>query len=401
MGLNDTPSGERVHIGFFGRRNAGKSSLVNAVTGQELAVVSQTRGTTTDPVSKAMELLPVGPVVIIDTPGFDDEGALGELRVRKTRQVLNRTDVAVLVADSTEGLKECDRELIALFRQKEIPYLIAWNKSDLLTEIPEESASEIYVSATERIHIEELKEKIARLGKTEENKLMLVGDLIHPGDLVVLVIPIDKAAPKGRLILPQQQVIRDILEAEAAAVCVKEYELRETLDKFREPPALVITDSQVFAKVSADVPPEIPLTSFSILMARYKGLLDMAVRGVAAVEKLQDGDTVLIAEGCTHHRQCDDIGSVKIPRWLKNYTGKKLNIELCSGREFPDDLSKYALIIHCGGCMLNEREVRYRMKCAADQQVPITNYGIAIAYMQGILKRSIGIFPHLLLEFEE
>ena len=401
MGLNDTPSGERVHIGFFGRRNAGKSSLVNAVTGQELAVVSQTRGTTTDPVSKAMELLPVGPVVIIDTPGFDDEGALGELRVRKTRQVLNRTDVAVLVADSTEGLKECDRDLIALFRQKEIPYLIAWNKCDLLTEIPEESASEIYVSATERIHIEELKEKIARLGKTEENKLMLVGDLIHPGDLVVLVIPIDKAAPKGRLILPQQQVIRDILEAEAAAVCVKEYELRETLDKFREPPALVITDSQVFAKVSADVPPEIPLTSFSILMARYKGLLDMAVRGVAAVEKLQDGDTVLIAEGCTHHRQCDDIGSVKIPRWLKNYTGKKLNIELCSGREFPDDLSKYALIIHCGGCMLNEREVRYRMKCAADQQVPITNYGIAIAYMQGILKRSIGIFPHLLLEFEE
>lgn len=401
MGLNDTPSGERVHIGFFGRRNAGKSSLVNAVTGQELAVVSQTRGTTTDPVSKAMELLPVGPVVIIDTPGFDDEGALGELRVRKTRQVLNRTDVAVLVADSTEGLKECDRELIALFRQKEIPYLIAWNKCDLLTEIPEESASEIYVSATERIHIEELKEKIARLGKTEENKLMLVGDLIHPGDLVVLVIPIDKAAPKGRLILPQQQVIRDILEAEAAAVCVKEYELRETLDKFREPPALVITDSQVFAKVSADVPPEIPLTSFSILMARYKGLLDMAVRGVTAVEKLQDGDTVLIAEGCTHHRQCDDIGSVKIPRWLKNYTGKKLNIELCSGREFPDDLSKYALIIHCGGCMLNEREVRYRMKCAADQQVPITNYGIAIAYMQGILKRSIGIFPHLLLEFEE
>ena len=401
MGLNDTPSGERVHIGFFGRRNAGKSSLVNAVTGQELAVVSQTRGTTTDPVSKAMELLPVGPVVIIDTPGFDDEGALGELRVRKTRQVLNRTDVAVLVADSTEGLKECDRELIALFRQKEIPYLIAWNKCDLLTEIPEESASEIYVSATERIHIEELKEKIARLGKTEENKLMLVGDLIHPGDLVVLVIPIDKAAPKGRLILPQQQVIRDILEAEAAAVCVKEYELRETLDKFREPPALVITDSQVFAKVSADVPPELPLTSFYILMARYKGLLDMAVRGVAAVEKLQDGDTVLIAEGCTHHRQCDDIGSVKIPRWLKNYTGKKLNIELCSGREFPDDLSKYALIIHCGGCMLNEREVRYRMKCAADQQVPITNYGIAIAYMQGILKRSIGIFPHLLLEFEE
>lgn len=401
MGLNDTPSGERVHIGFFGRRNAGKSSLVNAVTGQELAVVSQTRGTTTDPVSKAMELLPVGPVVIIDTPGFDDEGALGELRVRKTRQVLNRTDVAVLVADSTEGLKECDQELIGMFKQKDIPYLIAWNKCDLLTEVPQESAGEIYVSATEKIHIEELKEKIARIGKTEESKLMLVGDLLHPGDLVVLVIPIDKAAPKGRLILPQQQVIRDILEAEAAAVCVKEYELRETLEKFNEPPALVITDSQVFAKVSADVPPEVPLTSFSILMARYKGLLDTAVRGVAAVERLQDGDTVLIAEGCTHHRQCDDIGSVKIPRWLKNYTGKKLNIELCSGRDFPEDLSKYAMIIHCGGCMLNEREVRYRMKCAEDQEVPITNYGIAIAYMQGILKRSIGIFPYLLSELED
>lgn len=401
MSLNDTPSGERVHIGFFGRRNAGKSSLVNAVTGQELAVVSQTRGTTTDPVSKAMELLPVGPVVIIDTPGFDDEGALGELRIRKTRQVLNRTDVAVLVADSTEGLKACDQELIGLFRQKEIPYLIVWNKCDLLAEIPEESAGEIYVSATEKIHIEELKEKIARLGRTDDSKLMLVGDLLHPGDLVVLVIPIDKAAPKGRLILPQQQVIRDVLEAEAAAVCVKEYELRETLEKFKEPPALVITDSQVFAKVSADVPPEVPLTSFSILMARYKGLLDTAVRGVAAVERLQDGDTVLIAEGCTHHRQCDDIGSVKIPRWLKNYTGKKLHIELCSGRDFPDDLSKYSLIIHCGGCMLNEREVRYRMKCAVNQEVPITNYGIAIAYMQGILKRSIRIFPYLLSELED
>ena len=362
MGLNETPSGERVHIGFFGRRNAGKSSLVNAVTGQELAVVSDTRGTTTDPVSKAMELLPIGPVVIIDTPGFDDEGALGELRVRKTRQILNKSDVAVLVADCTEGLKDCDRELIEIFRQKEIPWLLVWNKCDLKPEHPEAKENEIYVSATEKIEIEALKEKIAAIGKTEENKLMLVGDLMHPGDMAVLVIPIDKAAPKGRLILPQQQVIRD---------------------------------SQVFAKVSADVPESIPLTSFSILMARHKGLLDTAVRGIAAVEDLKDGDTVLIAEGCTHHRQCDDIGSVKIPRWLKNYTGKKLNIELCSGREFPEDLSKYALIIHCGGCMLNEREVRYRMKCAVDQDVPITNYGIAIAYMQGILKRSVSMFPYL------
>ena len=373
MGLNETPSGERVHIGFFGRRNAGKSSLVNAVTGQELAVVSDTRGTTTDPVSKAMELLPIGPVVIIDTPGFDDEGALGELRVRKTRQILNKSDVALLV----------------------------WNKCDLKPEHPEAKENEIYVSATEKIEIEALKEKIAAIGKTEENKLMLVGDLMHPGDMAVLVIPIDKAAPKGRLILPQQQVIRDILEAEGAAVCVKEYELRETLEKFKEPPAIVITDSQVFAKVSADVPESIPLTSFSILMARHKGLLDTAVRGIAAVEDLKDGDTVLIAEGCTHHRQCDDIGSVKIPRWLKNYTGKKLNIELCSGREFPEDLSKYALIIHCGGCMLNEREVRYRMKCAVDQDVPITNYGIAIAYMQGILKRSVSMFPYLAEELPD
>ena len=349
MGLNETPSGERVHIGFFGRRNAGKSSLVNAVTGQELAVVSDTRGTTTHPVSKAMELLPIGPVVIIDTPGFDDEGALGELRIRKTRQILNKSDVAVLVADCTEGLKDCDRELIEIFRQKEIPWLLVWNKCDLKPEHPEAKENEIYVSATEKIEIEALKEKIAAIGKTEENKLMLVGDLMHPGDMAVLVI----------------------------------------------------TDSQVFAKVSADVPETIPLTSFSILMARHKGLLDTAVRGIAAVENLKDGDTVLIAEGCTHHRQCDDIGSVKIPRWLKNYTGKNLNIELCSGREFPEDLSKYALVIHCGGCMLNEREVRYRMKCAVDQEVPITNYGIAIAYIQGILKRSVSMFPYLAEELQE
>lgn len=401
MGLNDTPSGERVHIGFFGRRNAGKSSVVNAVTGQELAVVSDTKGTTTDPVKKAMELLPIGPVMIIDTPGFDDVGALGEQRVKKTKQILNRTDVAVLVIDAVEGMQQCDQELQNIFEEKQIPYLLVYNKMDLLEQIPEEKQREIYVSALKKERIEELKERIAAIGKVSDGKLQLVGDLIHPSDLVLLVIPIDKAAPKGRLILPQQQVIRDVLEADGAAICVKEYELRELLDKLGTTPALVITDSQVFAKVSADVPEEIPLTSFSILMARYKGLLDTAVEGVTAIDSLKDGDRILIAEGCTHHRQCDDIGSVKIPRWLRNYTGKELEIETCSGQSFPEDLSPYTLVIHCGGCMLNEREVRYRMKCAKDQQVPITNYGIAIAFMQGILKRSVQMFPHLSVLFQD
>lgn len=401
MGLNDTPSGERVHIGFFGRRNAGKSSVVNAVTGQSLAVVSDTKGTTTDPVSKAMELLPMGPVMVTDTPGFDDEGALGELRVQKTRQVLGSTDVAILVVDVMEGMTEADRQLLALFRKQQQPYLVVWNKCDLLDEIPACRETEIYVSATEKINITLLKDRIAQLGKNDEAKFQLVGDLIHPEDLVVLVIPIDKAAPKGRLILPQQQVIRDILEADASAICVKEYELRGLLERLVTAPALVITDSQVFAKVSADVPEQIPLTSFSILMARYKGLLDEAVRGAAAIERLKDGDRVLIAEGCTHHRQCDDIGSVKLPRWLKNYTGKHLEFETCSGREFPEDLSRFSLVIHCGGCMLNEREMRSRMKRASVQEIPITNYGIAIAYFQGILKRCIGMFPHLLAELEE
>lgn len=401
MGLNDTPSGERVHIGFFGRRNAGKSSVVNAVTGQELAVVSDTKGTTTDPVKKAMELLPIGPVMIIDTPGFDDVGALGEQRVKKTKQILNRTDVAVLVIDAVEGMQQCDRELQNIFEEKQIPYLLVYNKMDLLEQIPEEKQREIYVSALKKERIEELKERIAAIGKVSDGKLQLVGDLIHPSDLVLLVIPIDKAAPKGRLILPQQQVIRDVLEADGAAICVKEYELQELLDKLGTTPALVITDSQVFAKVSADVPEEIPLTSFSILMARYKGLLDTAVEGVTAIDSLKDGDRILIAEGCTHHRQCDDIGSVKIPRWLRNYTGKELEIETCSGQSFPEDLSPYTLVIHCGGCMLNEREVRYRMKCAKDQQVPIANYGIAIAFMQGILKRSVQMFPHLSVLFQD
>lgn len=408
MGLNDTPSGERIHIGFFGRRNAGKSSVVNAVTGQELAVVSDTKGTTTDPVSKAMELLPLGPVMIIDTPGFDDEGHLGELRVRKTKQILNRTDIAVLVIDGTEGIKQCEEELLAIFKEKEIPYLLVYNKEDILSEEQKNilsteqkgQANRICVSVLEKTHINELKEKLARLVKTDNQKLQLVGDLIHPADLVVLVIPIDKAAPKGRLILPQQQVIRDVLEADGAAICVKEYELRELLDTIGKCPAMVITDSQVFAKVSADVPEEIPLTSFSILMARYKGFLEEAVMGAAAIDRLKDGNRILISEGCTHHRQCDDIGSVKIPRWLKNYTGKQLTIETSSGREFPEDLSPFSLVIHCGGCMLNEREMKYRMKCAKDQNIPFTNYGTAIAYMQGILERSIGIFPYLLEELK-
>ena len=416
MGLNDTPSGERVHIGFFGRRNAGKSSLVNAVTGQEMAVVSDVKGTTTDPVRKAMELLPIGPVMIIDTPGFDDAGALGEKRVQRTKQILNRTDVAVLVVDGTEGLAECDRELIGIFEEKEIPYLIVYNKADLVEPVsaggrPEtetsnravvpktdgkESADRIvYVSALRGEGIYELKEKIAEFGRSASEPRPLVSDLVGPADLVVLVIPIDSSAPKGRLILPQQQVIRDILEAGGAAICVKDTELSEVLAKLPGKPALVITDSQAFGRVSADVPENVLLTSFSILMARYKGLLDTAVEGVAAIDRLKDGDTVLIAEGCTHHRQCEDIGTVKIPAWLHKHTGKDLKIETCSGQSFPEDLSPYALVIQCGGCMLNEREVRYRMKCAKDQGVPITNYGIAIAYMHGILKRSVEVFPHL------
>lgn len=401
MGLNSTPSAERVHIGFFGRRNAGKSSVVNAVTGQELAVVSEVKGTTTDPVQKAMELLPMGPVVIIDTPGIDDEGTLGEQRVRKTKQILNKTDVAVLVVDKTVGITGVEEELLQIFQEKKIPYVVAFNKQDLPQgSVPNEKYA-IAVSAKTGFQVAELKEKIAGLTITEEPKLKIVGDIIKPSDFVVLVVPIDKAAPKGRLILPQQQTIRDILESDATAIVVKEYELRETLEQLGKKPSLVITDSQVFAKVSADTPRDIPLTSFSILFARYKGNLQTAVQGAAAIESLRDGDKVLISEGCTHHRQCDDIGSVKIPRWLKNYTGKELQIELSSGTEFPEDLSQYKLIIHCGGCMLNEREMKYRQKCAGDQNVPITNYGIAIAYMQGILRRSVEMFPHILAELPE
>lgn len=401
MGLNDTPSADRIHIGFFGKRNAGKSSVVNAVTGQDMAVVSDVKGTTTDPVYKSMEMLPMGPVMIIDTPGIDDEGTLGELRIKKTRQVLNKTDVAVLIIDATCGKTDSDRELIRLFEEKKISSIVVYNKSDLLTGEMSLNDNEMIVSATEKINIEQLKERIASLAPADEQKLKLVGDLISPSDFVVLVVPIDKAAPKGRLILPQQQTIRDILEADAAAIIVKEFELRDVLANLGKKPKLVITDSQVFAKVSADTPKDIFLTSFSILFARYKGLLAEAVKGAAALEKLKDGDTLLISEGCTHHRQCDDIGRVKLPRWIKNYTGKQLNFEFTSGAEFYDDLSKYKLIVHCGGCMLNEREVKYRQKCAMDQTVPITNYGIIIAYMQGILKRSLEIFPHILMELEE
>ena len=394
MSLNNTPSGERIHIGFFGRRNAGKSSLVNAVTGQDLAVVSDVKGTTTDPVSKAMELLPLGPVMIIDTPGFDDEGMLGELRIRKTRQVLNKTDIAILVADAAEGLRDCDRQLLALFAEKQIPHLVVFNKSDLLTKIPADTENEIWVSALNGTKIFELKERIAALKPQGEEK-RIVADKLPAGSIALLVVPIDKAAPKGRLILPQQQTIRDILEGGSAALVVRDTELADTLTRLGRPPELVITDSQVFGPVSKIVPEAVPLTSFSILMARYKGLLEEAVRGAAAVADLRDGDTVLIAEGCTHHRQCDDIGTVKIPRLLSARTGKTLNIRICSGTEFPEDLSGIKLVVHCGGCMLNEREVRYRKKCAADQGIPITNYGILLAHLNGILKRSIEIFPEL------
>jgi [FeFe] hydrogenase H-cluster maturation GTPase HydF len=369
--------------------------MVNAVTGQDLAVVSDVKGTTTDPVYKAMELLPLGPVVIIDTPGIDDEGALGELRVKKSRQILNKTDVAVLVIDSRYGKTREDEELIALFEKKRINYIIAWNKADLLERHWPAAGNEIFVSANTGQGIDELKEKIAAMAVTEEPKRQIVGDLISPSDFVVLVTPIDKAAPKGRLILPQQQTIRDILDTGATAIIVKDSEYRETLEKLGKKPSLVITDSQVFDKVSADTPEEIFLTSFSILFARYKGNLENTVKGARALDKLQDGDSVLISEGCTHHRQCEDIGTVKLPRWIKDYTKKQLDFRFTSGTEFPEDLSEYKLIVHCGGCMLNEREMKYRLKCAEDQNLPITNYGILIAYMKGILERSIAMFPDL------
>ena len=404
MSLNNTPSAERVHIGIFGRRNAGKSSVINALTGQSLAIVSDVKGTTTDPVLKAMELLPLGPVVMIDTPGLDDEGELGALRIQKAYQVLNKTDIAVLVVDGTIGMTGEDCAILDRIKDKQIPYVVVMNKADLIEDrtfsaqnIPASLSSDhvIWVSAADKTNIHELKELIAALAPTEDNKLRIVGDLIHPSDFVVLVVPIDKAAPKGRLILPQQQTIRDILEADATAIVVKEHELWETLDSLGKKPSLVITDSQVFAKVSADTPRDIPLTSFSILFARYKGNLKTVVNGARTLDTLEDGDTILISEGCTHHRQCDDIGTVKLPRWIQNHTGKHLNFEFTSGTEFPLELGKYKLIVHCGGCTLNEREMKYRIKCAEDAGIPMTNYGTAIAYMQGILERSIEIFPFL------
>lgn len=412
MGMNETPSADRVHIGFFGKRNAGKSSIVNKVTGQELAVVSDVKGTTTDPVSKAMELLPMGPVVIIDTPGIDDEGYLGELRVLKAKQVLNRVDVAVLIVDATVGKTSVDEELIRIFKEKEIPYLVVYNKADLLktkdgnqfsseNKLNQNAEQSIYASAVTGQNIYELKERIASLAVTDELKLRLVGDLLEPSDFAILVVPIDKAAPKGRLILPQQQTIRDVLEAGAAAIVIKEDELSNTLETLGKNPKLVITDSQVFAKVSKETPEDIWLTSFSILFARFKGNLKAAAAGAAAIDRLKDGDKILISEGCTHHRQCDDIGTVKLPRWIRNYTGKDLEFEYSSGREFPEDVTKYSLIVHCGGCMLNEREMRYRQKCALDQEIPITNYGIAIAYMQGILKRCVEMFPDVRKELNQ
>ncbi len=389
MSLNSTPSAERIHIGFFGLRNAGKSSLVNAVTGQSLSVVSDVKGTTTDPVKKAMELLPLGPVVIIDTPGIDDEGELGELRIKKAMESLSRTDIAVLVTDSAKELTGTEKALLERFKEKNIHYIIANNKSDLLSAVPQSGENEIYVSALSGENINELKELIARLAEKNKKERPLVRDLLKAGDKVVLVIPIDKAAPKGRLILPQQMTLRDILDCGAVAVTCRDTELRDTLDALKEKPRLVITDSQAFGFVSKLVPGDIPLTSFSILMARYKGDLNTLVEGASVLSKLKDGDKVLISEGCTHHRQCDDIGTVKMPRWIEDFSGCKPEFHFTSGGEFPVDLSSFRLVVHCGGCMLNEKEMKSRSERCRGQNVPIVNYGVAIAHMNGILKRSL------------
>ena len=392
MSLNDTPSANRLHIGFFGLRNAGKSSVVNAVTGQDLAVVSGRPGTTTDPVQKAMELLPLGPVVIIDTPGYDDdEQELGQKRVLRTKRVLNKTDVAVLVVDGTKGLQKDDRELLALFREKNIPHVVAFNKKDLFDAAP---ADVLCVSAVTGEGILELKERLGALAPKESGRKLL-SDLVSPDGLVVLVTPIDESAPKGRMILPQVQAIRDVLDGDACCVVVKETQLAGLLSSLGRKPDMVVTDSQAFAVVSKIVPEDIPLTSFSILMARCKGFLETAVRGASALRHLRDGDKVLISEGCTHHRQCGDIGAVKLPRWLRAYSGADISVELSSGTGFPEDLSEFSLVLHCGGCMLSEREMLYRMKCAQDQGIPFTNYGVAIACMNGILPRSLSLFPAL------
>lgn len=392
--LNETPNANRLHIAFFGKRNAGKSSVVNAVTGQNLSIVSDVLGTTTDPVSKAMELLPIGAVLIIDTPGIDDSGKIGELRVQKTKQILNKTDVAVLIVDSAAGKSACDEELIALFKAKELPYIVVYNKSDLNC-IQQLADYEISVSAKTGEGINALKEKIAFFGKKENNTRCIISDKLKKESIVVLVTPIDGSAPKGRMILPQVQTIRDILDADAVCITVQPEQLSFVLDSLKKKPALVITDSQVFGRVKTIVPDDIPLTSFSILMANYKGILKTAVQGAACIDRLKNGDIVLISEGCTHHRQCEDIGTVKLPGWLKKQTDKLLQFEFTSGGEFPEDLSKYALVIHCGGCMLNEKEMLHRQRCAEEQEIPFTNYGTAIAYMNGILKRSLEIFPEI------
>lgn len=394
MGLNDTPKSDRIHIGIFGKRNAGKSSIINAITSQNLAVVSKVKGTTTDPVQKAMELLPLGPVMIIDTPGIDDEGELGKMRVEKSYQVLNKTDIALLVVDGNVGLTQCDKDLIEEIKKRKLPYLIILNKSDEVCNRYDIENS-IWVSAETKENIWELKERISKLVPNENMTLKIIGDLLDPEDIVVLVVPIDSAAPKGRLILPQQQTIRDVLEAGAISVVTRDTELSQTLKALGKKPKIVVTDSQAFGKVKNDVPEDILLTSFSILFARYKGDLAEQIKAVKAIDSLKDGDYVLISEGCSHHRQCDDIGTVKIPRWLKEHSGKKINYEFSSGTEFPRDLSKYKTVIHCGGCTLNEKEMKHRIAVAKEQNVPITNYGIFIAYTQGILKRSLQAFPEI------
>lgn len=391
MALNQTPASERIHIGFFGRRNAGKSSVMNAVTGQNLAVVSDVKGTTTDPVYKTMELLPLGPVMVIDTPGIDDEGELGKLRVTKSRQVLNKTDLAILVVDAAEGMKQEDLEMQELFIKKNIPYLIVFNKSDLSANTDRQDKV-VYVSALTGEGIHELKEKIGAMKKADVERDLLEG-LVKAGDMVILVTPIDKAAPKGRLILPQQMTIRALLDHGCMTMVVRDTELAAALEKLEKKPDLVITDSQAFGKVSKIVPREIPLTSFSILMARYKGDLEQVIEGVSMLERLEDGDKVLISEGCTHHRQCNDIGTVKLPSWIRNYTKKEIEFCFTSGTEFPEDLSPYKMIVHCGACMLNEREMKYRQAWAKDQKIAMTNYGILIAHVHGILKRSVEPFP--------
>lgn len=394
--LNQTPTAERVHIGFFGKRNAGKSSVINAITGQNVSIVSNVKGTTTDPVYKTMELLPLGPVAIIDTPGIDDFGVVGELRVKKTKEILNKTDIAVLVVDSTIGIDVDDNNMIAIFKEKSIPYVIVYNKCDL-QQRENLKDNEIQVSAIKNININELKNKITSFSKNVENNKKIIGDLLKTDDIVVLVTPIDSSAPKGRLILPQVQTIRDILDSHCISIVTQTEQLKTVLNSLSKTPAMVVTDSQEFAKVKNIVPDNILLTSFSILFARYKGILETSVLSATHIEKLQDNDIVLIAEGCTHHRQCDDIGTVKIPNLIKKYTGKNIDFEFCSGKEFPNDLSKYSMVIHCGGCMINEREVESRRKIAEIQNIPFTNYGTSIAYMNGILRRSLQIFPDIII----